>query len=113
VAVQAVANATGAGRKVSPQVAADVEETLRSAMVDPNAGAALASGRLTDNFSSNGLEPVDLSRVVALADRVTGPCLAGCLSGRDGRATGPCRTPRRRPLLPVSVADAAAGSPPG
>ena len=70
VAVQAVAIATGAGRKVSAQVAADVEETLRSAMVDPNAGAALATGRLTDNFSSNGLEPVDLSRVVALADRV-------------------------------------------
>jgi len=72
VAVQAVAIATGAGRKVSAQVAADVEETLRSAMVDPNAGAALATGRLTDNFSSNGLEPVDLSRVIALADRVTG-----------------------------------------
>lgn len=73
VAAQAVALATGAGRKVSGQVAADVEETLRSAMVDPNAGAALATGRLTDTFSSNGLEPVDLSRVVALADRVAAP----------------------------------------
>lgn len=73
VAAQAVAIATGAGRKVSGQVAADVEETLRSAMVDPNAGAALATGRLTDTFSSNGLEPVALSRVVALADRVAAP----------------------------------------
>ena len=70
VATQAVAIATGGGRTVSGQVAADVEETLRSAMVDPDAGAALATGRLIDTFSSNGLEPVDLSRVVALADRV-------------------------------------------
>ena len=72
VAQQAVANGVTAGRRVSPQVAADVEESLRSAMVDPDAGAALASGLLTDTFSSNGLEPVDLSRVIALADRVTG-----------------------------------------
>ena len=72
VARQAVAIGVTAGRRVSPQVAADVEESLRSAMVDPDAGAALASGLLTDTFSSNGLEPVDLSRVIALADRVTG-----------------------------------------
>lgn len=70
VAAQAVSIATGGGRTVSGQVAAAVEETLRSAMVDPDAGAALATGRLIDTFSSNGLEPVDLSHVVALADRV-------------------------------------------
>ena len=67
VARQAVAIAVAAGRKVSPQVTADVEETLRSAMVDPDAGAALATGLLTDTFSSNGLEPVDVARVVALS----------------------------------------------
>lgn len=75
VAQQAVAIAVSAGRKVSAQVTADVEETLRSAMVDPDAGAALATGLLTDTFSSNGLEPVDVSRVVALshgASRVAG-----------------------------------------
>lgn len=75
VAQQAVAMAVSADRKVSAQVTADVEETLRSAMVDPDAGAALATGLLTDTFSSNGLEPVDVSRVVALgggAGRVTG-----------------------------------------
>jgi hypothetical protein len=43
VARQAVAIAVAAGRKVSAQVTADVEETLRSAMVDPEAGAALAT----------------------------------------------------------------------
>ncbi len=72
VARQAVAIAVSAGRKVSTQVAADVEETLRSAMVDPDAGAALATGLLTDTFSSNGLEPVDVARVVALGERATG-----------------------------------------
>jgi hypothetical protein len=75
VAQQAVAIAVSAGRKVSAQVAADVEETLRSAMVDPEAGAALATGLLTDTFSSNGLEPVAVARVAALssgASRVAG-----------------------------------------
>jgi hypothetical protein len=75
VAQQAVAIAVSAGRKVSAQVAADVEETLRSAMVDPDAGAALATGLLTDTFSSNGLEPVAVARVAALssgASRVAG-----------------------------------------
>ena len=55
-----------AGRRVTPAVLATVEESLRSAMVDEAAGAALTSGLLTDTFSSNGLEPVDLSQVVAL-----------------------------------------------
>ena len=72
VAQQAVAIGVSAGRKVSAQVAADVEEALRSAMVDPDAGAALSSGLLTDTFSSNGLEPVDLSRVLALGGRASG-----------------------------------------
>ncbi|HQY34851.1 MAG TPA: hypothetical protein PLS68_12865 [Actinotalea sp.] len=73
VARQAVAIAVAAGRKVSAQVTADVEETLRSAMVDPEAGAALATGLLTDTFSSNGLEPVEVARMVALGERATGP----------------------------------------
>jgi hypothetical protein len=88
VARQAVAIAVAAGRKVSAQVTADVEETLRSAMVDPEAGAALASGLLTDTFSSNGLEPVDLSRVIALADRVT---------GRSGGVPGAAANGQRSP----------------
>ena len=55
------------GRRVTDATTAEVEETLRSAMVDEVAGAALATGLLTDTFSSTGLDPVDLSRVVALA----------------------------------------------
>lgn len=44
-------------RKISAQVVAAVEETLRSAMVDPQAGSALATGLLVDTFSPTGLEP--------------------------------------------------------
>jgi hypothetical protein len=98
VARQAVAIAVAAGRKVSAQVTADVEETLRSAMVDPEAGAALASGLLTDTFSSNGLEPVDLSRVIALADRVT---------GRSGGVPGAAANGQRSPSDAKALAAAA------
>ena len=66
VAQQARSVGRDAGRRVTEQVATEVEETLRSAMVDPEAGAALSTGLLTDTFSSTGIEPVDLSRVLAL-----------------------------------------------
>ncbi|HET7820458.1 MAG TPA: hypothetical protein VFL10_02950 [Ornithinibacter sp.] len=67
VAEQARDLGRDAGRRVTDATTADVEETLRSAMVDAAAGAALSTGLLTDTFSSTGMEPVDLSRVVALA----------------------------------------------
>jgi hypothetical protein len=66
VAEQAAGLGRAAGRRVTAATTAEVEETLRSAMVDAVAGAALATGLLTDTFSSTGLDPVDLSRVVAL-----------------------------------------------
>ncbi len=66
VAGQAVAIGQAAGRSVSAAVSGAVEETLRSAMVDGDAGAALSSGLLVDTFSATGLDPVDLSRVVAV-----------------------------------------------
>jgi hypothetical protein len=66
VAQQARAIGLHARRTVSTQVLDEVEETLRSAMVDVAAGEALSSGLLTDTFSSTGIEPVDLSGVVAL-----------------------------------------------
>jgi DNA repair exonuclease SbcCD ATPase subunit len=62
-------------------VTADVEETLRSAMVDEAAGRALATGLLTDTFSATGIDPVDLTRVVALP--------------AAGLAAAPARSPRR------------------
>ena len=72
VAQQARALGQDAGRRVTDQVTTDVEETLRSAMVDEAAGAALLTGLLTDTFSSTGLEPVDLSRVVAVPGSAAG-----------------------------------------
>ncbi|KAB7743970.1 hypothetical protein GA707_10900 [Nostocoides sp. F2B08] len=66
VAEQAADIGRQAGRAVSAQVVADVEETLRSAMVDADAGAALATGLLVTTFSSTGLEPVDLTGAVAV-----------------------------------------------
>ncbi|MEO5609172.1 MAG: hypothetical protein ABIQ61_05670 [Ornithinibacter sp.] len=83
---QAVGIGTDAGRKVSSQVVAEVEETLRSAMVDLGAGAALATGLLTDTFSSNGLEPVALERVAALGTLGPGP--AGSAPARAPSAKG-------------------------
>lgn len=73
VAGQARALGREAGRRVTDQVTADVEETLRSAMVDAAAGAALSTGLLTDTFSSTGIDPVDLSGVVALGGAPTRP----------------------------------------
>ncbi|HMM96015.1 hypothetical protein [Phycicoccus sp.] len=71
VARQVADLARADGRNVSPAVLGAVEETLRSAIVDAAVGAAVASGLLTDTVSASGLEPVDLSRVVALG--VDGP----------------------------------------
>lgn len=43
------------GHSVSTAVAAQVEETLRAAMADPQAGEALLSGRLTSPLSYSGM----------------------------------------------------------
>ena len=64
------------GHPVSPAVASEVEQTLRAAMSDPAAGAALASGLLTQSFSSTGLDPVDLDGVVAVPEAVGSPAPA-------------------------------------
>lgn len=66
VAEQAVEIGREAGRTASAQVVTAVEETLRSAMVDAAAGEAMATGLLVDTFSSSGLDPVDLTHVVAV-----------------------------------------------
>jgi hypothetical protein len=52
---QAAALARGRGRPVSTSVADQVEETLRAAMADPEAGEALLTGRITASMSYNGL----------------------------------------------------------
>jgi hypothetical protein len=51
---QASSLARAAGRPVSSAVADQVEDTLRAAMADPEAGRALLSGRLTSPMSYSG-----------------------------------------------------------
>jgi hypothetical protein len=100
VAQQARALGQDAGRRVTDQVTTDVEETLRSAMVDEAAGAALLTGLLTDTFSSTGLEPVDLSRVVAVTGSATGATTA------QQAATAPEVVEEPDPALERRVAEA-------
>ena len=107
VALQAVAIGQGVGQKVSAQVSAEVEGTLRSAMVDPGAGAALATGLITDTFSSTGLEPVDLSRVVALTGVAAGRSGSGTTRGASGgNARSTARDERAITVAQQAVAQA-------
>jgi outer membrane murein-binding lipoprotein Lpp len=52
---QVIALARERGHPVSSGVAGQVEETLRAAMADPDAGEAVLSGRLTSSLSYSGL----------------------------------------------------------
>jgi hypothetical protein len=72
LARQARGLAHAEGHDVSSAVADQVESTLRAAVVDPDAGEALAGGRLTTALSYSGLGPVDLSGAVATPVRSSG-----------------------------------------
>jgi hypothetical protein len=65
LARQARGLAHAEGQDVSSAVGEQVESTLRAAVVDPDAGEALAGGRLTTALTYSGLGPVDLSGAVA------------------------------------------------
>ena len=65
LARQARGLAHAEGHDVSSAVAEQVESTLRAAVVDPDAGEALAAGRLTTALTYSGLGPVDLSGALA------------------------------------------------
>ena len=52
---QAAARARERGHAVSTAVSGQVEETLRAAMADPEAGEAVLAGRLTSPLSYNGM----------------------------------------------------------
>ncbi|GAA4045495.1 hypothetical protein GCM10023063_35590 [Arthrobacter methylotrophus] len=84
---QARAVAEGLGVKVSGATALEVEATLRAAMTDPGAAAALRSGRLVRSLSTNGLEPVDLAGAVA----VPGPLPVAVTSTEEPDDGGPQR----------------------
>ncbi|WP_369141112.1 hypothetical protein [Modestobacter versicolor] len=87
LARQARGLAHAEGHDVSSAVAEQVESTLRAAVVDPDAGEALAAGRLTTALSYSGLGPVDLGGAVATPVRAA-------------RAPRPEREEVRRPAGP-------------
>jgi hypothetical protein len=90
---QARALAAGEGHPVSSAIAEQVEATLRAAVADPDAGAALLGGQLTAALSYTGLGPVDLSGAVAPAARSGGTATAGKAPARVP-AAGKARTGR-------------------
>lgn len=68
VAGAAVALLTAAGGAAGPAVRGQVEGTLRAAMGDAGAAAAVATGLLTRDLFSSGFEPVDVAGAVAVPD---------------------------------------------
>lgn len=68
--IRSVAAAAGAlaednGQRLPAAATVEVEHTLQAAMADPDAAAAVLTGRLVRTLSSTGVEPVDLSDAVA------------------------------------------------
>ncbi len=83
---QARAMAHQEGHDISSAVAEQVEETLRAAIADPDAGAALRAGRLTSSLSYTGIGPVDLQGAVATPLR---PAAAPAAPARPSKQGGP------------------------
>jgi hypothetical protein len=118
----AVDLAAAGGPRVGAAVRAQVEATLRAAMGDPDAAAAVATGLLVRDLFSSGLEPVDVTGAVAVEDA---PPLAGAPARRTpmrvvpearpsaAAADGGPRTRRRRGRLIQEEPDADAGTSPG
>lgn len=71
--------AKAAGRPMTDAMAGQVHQTLRAAMADPAAAAAVLSGRMIGPLEATGGESVDISRAVAIPLSVTS------LAARAGR----------------------------
>lgn len=54
--------------RIGPAVRGQIEGTLRAAMGDPDAAAAVRTGLLTRDLVSSGFEPVDVAGAVAVPD---------------------------------------------
>jgi hypothetical protein len=73
------------GVAVSDATATEMEQTLRAAMADPDAAAAVRSGQLVRTLSSNGIEPVDLTGAVAVPGALPAAADDGGAWPRAGR----------------------------
>jgi hypothetical protein len=82
--------ASNADAPLSDALLGQVEQTLRAALADPDAAAAVRAGVLVKPLSSGGFGPVDLSGAVALTPaarptRVAGPRLSVVRPTADDR----------------------------
>jgi hypothetical protein len=96
---QARALAHQEGYDVSTSVAEQVEETLRAAIADRDAGAALREGRLTSSLRYTGIGPVDLDGAVATPLRAAAPAAPARprkQAGQDAAAREEAEERRRR-----------------
>lgn len=73
------------GVAVSDAAASEIEQTLRAAMADQDAAAAVRSGQLVRTLSSNGIEPVDLTGAVAVPGALPAAADDGGTPPRAGR----------------------------
>jgi hypothetical protein len=87
---EASALAQAAGGTLSAQAAAGVEETLRAAMTDPDAGDAVQDGLLVTTFTASPFEPVDLTDVVAIPPEGSRP------RAKNPARQGPTQLERKR-----------------
>lgn len=73
------------GHPVSAAIGDEAEQTLRAAMTDADAAAAVASGRLLRSLTASGLEPVELDGAVAGPL----PSVRSARTGRPAKSTRP------------------------
>ena len=83
------------GNPVSAAVAAEVEQTLWAAMTDPDAAAALASGRLVRGLEANGWEPVELDGAVADPDSAA-PLVSAAARNRSAPGSAAGKSPEKK-----------------
>ncbi|UKA59552.1 hypothetical protein [Arthrobacter sp. FW306-2-2C-D06B] len=103
---QARAVAEGLGVKVSGAAAMEIEATLRAAMTDPGAAAALRSGQLVRPLATNGLEPVDLSGAVAISGALRSPGTTNKEPDDGGRQRGRADSEREREKAQTALMEA-------
>lgn len=86
----ALADVAARGGGSGPAVRARLEGTLRAAMGDADAAAALATGLLTRDLTSSGFEPVDVTDAIAVPGA---PALTGVPARRTPLRAVPAPTP--------------------
>jgi hypothetical protein len=107
VTKQARAVAADHGQALSESVARQVESTLRAALADEGAAAAVRSGLLTSHLQASGFSPANLQGAVALPD-ITRTATASVSpergSGRSGRRLEQARREAERAERAASAA---------